>query len=191
MITSRRPVFVVALAFSILLLAPAFTATAAQDASPAAADCPATTVEENIALVQEAQAAIANADADAIDQILADDFTHNQDRYGLPDDPASNEDEIGLATQMQGFYPGSTHEITEVFGADNKVVVESVWTITEHNITGETVVLDEAIEVRSIAIFTIECGEVASLNVLVDGLTLLVGLGVYPPLPIMEATPAA
>jgi hypothetical protein len=189
MLTNRRPVFAVALALSILLLAPAFTS--AQDASPAPTDCPSTTVEENIALVEELHEGVASADAEAIDRILADDYAHNQNRYGLPDDPTSNDDEIELAVRLQEFYANSTREITEIFGADNKVVVESVWTVTEHSITGETVVLGTPIEVRSIAIFTIECGEVVSLNVLADELTLLVGLGVYPPLPIMQATPAS
>lgn len=78
------------LAFSVLLLTPTFAAAANQDASPAPTDCPATSVEENIALVEEAQAAVASADADAIDRILADTYTYNQNRYGLPDDPTSN-----------------------------------------------------------------------------------------------------
>lgn len=108
------------LAFSVLLLTPTFAAAANQDASPAPTDCPATSVEENIALVEEAQAAVASADADAIDRILADTYTCNQNRYGLPDDPTSN-----IAQ-----YPRR-------------------------------------------------------------GLALLVGLGVYEPLPTMEATPAA
>jgi hypothetical protein len=65
------------LAFSVLLLTPTFAAAANQDASPAPTDCPASSVEENIALVEEAQAAVASADADAIDRILADTYTHN------------------------------------------------------------------------------------------------------------------
>jgi len=179
------------LAFSVLLLTPTFAAAANQDASPAPTDCPATSVEENIALVEEAQAAVASADADAIDRILADTYTYNQNRYGLPDDPTSNEDEIELATRIHEFYPGSTHEVVEIFGTDNKVVLESIWTIGDHTVTGETVELDTPLEVISISVFTIECGEIVSLNTLVDELALLVGLGVYEPLPTMEATPAA
>jgi hypothetical protein len=189
MLTNRRLLSLIVLGFALLLLAP--TSTMAQDATPAPTDCPPATVEENVALVEELHAAVDSADADAIDRILADDYAHNQNRYGLPDDPTSNDDEINLALRLQEFYANSSRELTDIFGVDNKVVVESVWTITEHAFTGETVVLDTPIEVRSIAIFTVECGEVVALNTVADELTLLVGLGVYPPLPIMQATPAS
>jgi len=81
--------------------------------------------------------------------------------------------------------------VVEIFGTDNKVVLESIWTIGDHTVTGETVELDTPLEVISISVFTIECGEIVSLNTLVDELALLVGLSVYEPLPTMEATPAA
>jgi hypothetical protein len=188
MFTNRRLLSVFVLAFTLLLLAPA--STMAQDATPAPTDCATGTVEENIALVEELHVAVDSADTEAIDRILSDDYTHNQNRYGLPDDPTSNDDEINLAMRLQEFYANSSRELTDIFGVDNKVVVESVWTITEHAFTGETVVLETPLEVRSITIFTVECGEVVALNTVADELTLLVGLGVYPPLPIMQATPA-
>lgn len=188
---SSRRWFVSLLAFAMfgLMLSPGLTT--AQESSPVPDECPVTTVEENIALVQRLIEAVHTADAATIDEILADDYFHNTNRYGLPDDPTTNEDEIVLAQMMQQYYTNSTQEITEIFGVDNKVVVESVQTITQHMFTGELVVLEEPIIFRTIGIFTVECGEVVSLNALADELALLVGLGVVTLPVIGPATPTS
>jgi hypothetical protein len=192
--TPRRwLVSILSIAFCSLLLTPGLTT--AQDASPVPPDgeCAVTTVEENVALVRRLMEAVHTADGATIDEILADDYTHNTNRYGLPDDPTTNDDEILLGQMMQQYYANSTQEITEIFGVDNKVVVESVQTITQHTITGELVVLDEPIIFRTIGIFTIECGEVVSLNALADELSLLVGLGAVtlPEMTPVDATPTS
>ncbi|MGD9711655.1 MAG: hypothetical protein AB7V46_06265, partial [Thermomicrobiales bacterium] len=124
--------------------------TIAQDASPESDDCAVTTVEENIALVQRLYEAVANSDAETIDEIFADDYTHNVNRYGLPDDPTSNDDEIQLVMMMHQFYPGSTDVVRDIFGADNRVVLESSRTIDGHTFTGELTSLEEPFEFRTI-----------------------------------------
>jgi ketosteroid isomerase-like protein len=171
MLVHRSIKTMLSIAIGLLLLVPA--SVAAQDAT-----CPATTVEENIALVERLYQAVADTDAETIDEILADDYTHNVNRYGLPDDPTSNQDEINLAMMMHQFYPGSTDVIREIFGVDNKVVLESTRTIDGHTFTGKLTSLEEPFEFRTIAILTIECGEVASMDALANTLELMVALGV-------------
>lgn len=182
--------FVLSFVFGLLVLGA--SPAAAQDATPGAGDCRTTTVEENIALVEQLLEAIQTSDAATIDALMADDYTHNLDRYGLPDDPASNADEANLAVMIAQFYPNVTYTIDTIFGADDKVVVEYTQTYTEHTLTGETVVLETPIVVKTIAIFTIECGEIASLTAVADELALLTGLGVVTlPEIAPEATPAS
>jgi ketosteroid isomerase-like protein len=191
MLANRSMMTVLSIAFGFLLLSSA--SAVAQEATPAAeGDCPVTTVEENVALVERLYEAVANSDAETIDEIFADDYTHNVDRFGLPDDPTSNEDEIQLVMMMHQFYPGSTDVIREIFGADNKVVLESTRTIDGHTFTGELTSLEEPFEFRTIAILTIECGEVVSMNAMANTLDLMVALGVVT-LPEIgpEATPEA
>jgi hypothetical protein len=162
----------------------------AQDGSPDA--CPTTTEEENIALVQGYAEAVEAGDTAAIDAALADAYTHNQNRFGLPDDPASNQDEITLAMMLQALYPGSTASIDQILADGNTVVVATTRTITQHQLdpNAEPTTLAEPLAIRSIAILQIECGEIASANILTDELSLLIGIGVIPPLDL-GGTPEA
>lgn len=180
------------LLIALCLVLPGWISVAAQEAStPADGECAVTTVEENVALVQQLYAAIVSADAETIDAILADDYTHNVNRYGLPDDPTSNADEIQLVMMMQQFYPNSTEVVRDAFGAGNKVVVESTRTITEHNFSGTPTPLAAPFEFRTIAIITIECGEIVSMNAMANTLELMVALGVVTLPEIAPPTPAA
>jgi ketosteroid isomerase-like protein len=169
---SSRPIkAIVSIAVGLLMLSS--TAVAAQDAS-----CPATTPEENVALVQRLYEAVNTVDAKTIDDLLADNYTHNVNRYGLPDDPTSNQDEIQLATMMSQFYPGSTDVVREVFGSGDKVVVETTRTITGHTFSGKLATLEQPFEFRTIAILTIQCGQVVSMDALGNNLELMIALGV-------------
>ena len=162
----------------------------AQDASPDA--CPATTEDENIAIVQGYVEAVEAMDPAAIDAALADDYVHDQNRFGLPDDPTSNEDEIHLAMMFETLYPDSTTTIDQILADGDTVVVATTLTITRHQLdpNAEPTMLAEPLLVRSIAIIRIECGEIVEANTLTDELGLLTGLGVIPPFGV-EATPAA
>ena len=163
---------------SAILMIAALFAALVPSAVLAQDECPTTTVDENIALVQGLYEAVANSDAETIDEILADDYAHNVNRYGLPEDPASNQDEIQLAMMMHQFYPGGTDVVREIFGVDDKVVLESTRTIDRHTFTGEETVLEQPFEFRTMGILTIECGEIVSMNAMANTLELMVALGV-------------
>ncbi len=187
----NRLVFVMLSMALGLLMVRAIPVTA-QEGTPAASNCPVTSVEENIALVQQLYAAVASGDGPTIDAILADDYVGNAERFGLPNDPTSNADEIQLAMMLMQVYPSSTDVVREIFGADNKVVVETVRTISQQSFSGTPVAVDPPIEFRTIGILTIECGQIVSLDATANTLELLVGLGIIT-LPEMgpAATPAA
>lgn len=188
---SHRIVFVM-LSIALCFLALPYVSVSAQESSPVPdGSCAVTSVEENVARVQELFAAMASGDGATIDAIFADDYVHNADRFGLPDDPTSNADEIELAMMMSQFYPNSTDVIREVFGAGDKVVFETVRTISEHNFTGTPVTLETPFEFRTMGILTFECGEIVSLTATANTLELMVALGVVTLPAIGPATPTA
>lgn len=173
---NRFLVVMVSIAFALLAVSSA--SIRAQDASPSPDNCPVTTVEENIALVQQLYAAVASGDGDTIDAILAGDYVGNAERFGLPDDPTSNADEIQMAMMLMQVYPGSTDVVREIFGAGDKVVVNTVRTISQQSFSGTPVTVDPPIDFHTIGIITIQCGKVVSLEATANTLELLVGLGV-------------
>jgi ketosteroid isomerase-like protein len=160
-----------------------FAAASAQEATPAgSADCAVTTPQDNIALVENLSAALEEGDAETADLAMADDLVYELDRYGLEHDTTTNDDEVAMAVTQEEFYPESAHVINEIIAAENKVVVHQTLTIVEHNITGETVELEETLEIDMILIYTIECGEVVHIHGVVDELGLMQGLGIVPPI---------
>ncbi len=183
----RLPVF--AMVAGLLVGGAVGTSAVAQDATPDA-ECVATTPEENIALVEQLYEAMNTGDGDTIDAVLDDEVTHNLDRYGLPDDSTTNDDEVALSQAFLQFYPGSATVVDDIFATENRVVAMTTQTITEHTLTGESVVLDEVLEVKGITVFTIDCGEIVDMTGAVDELGLLIGLGVIADPLGGEATPA-
>ena len=162
-------------------------AAVAQDATPAG-DCPATTPDENVAIVTAYLIAFEAQDDAAIDAALADDYADNVDRYTAPVDDTTNQDEVSLAHALEQYYPGSAYSIVDIFGAGDKVAVTVNFTVTGHMLTGELVMLETPLEVEGISIFTIECGMIASGYGVSNQFELLTGVGAIPPL---EMGPAA
>ena len=167
-------------------------ATVAQDASPAATECASTSVDENIAIVQSLIDAVNANDASAVDEIVSDTATDNVESYGVVDDPTSNVDEIADMNVSEGIFPGSTVDVVNIFGADDKVVVQAKFTVVAHNLTGDTVQLDEPVSVDMVSIYTVECGLVQSQFSVTDGAALLTALGQFGSFEDTRiATPAA
>jgi ketosteroid isomerase-like protein len=164
-----------------------------QDATPAdAGECATTTVEENVALVEQFLAAVEEQDAETIHALLADDLVYELDRFGLEVDHTTNDDEVAMIALQAEVYPGVTHVVEEIIAQDNHVVVHQVLTIDAHLLTGELVELEETLEVDQVIIYTIECGEIVHIHGVVDTYQLLTGLGVIAPIMTEpEASPAA
>ena len=175
-----RPVRPIATLLSIALgtLLIGVAPVVAQDASPTTGDCVAATAEENVALVRRFYDAIAADDYAAMDELLADDVTHNVNRLDMPDDPTSNDDEIMLVTAMDQLYEGSTDTIDTIFGDGDHVAVETTRTITGQRLGDAPVQLAEPFEFHIITIYGIACGEIVSMNSLANTLELMVAAGI-------------
>lgn len=185
-----RQKFAISLVTLLCITSFSIASVGAQDSTPVdATECAVTTPEENVALVEDFTAAQESGDADAIDRLLADDLIYELERYGLENDDQTNDDEVALALALEQFYPGSVTETEETVASGNLVAAHQVLTIVEHNITGETVTLDEPLKVDMMVIYEIECGEIAHIHGVVDELELLTGLGIIAPIG-GEATPA-
>ncbi len=187
------------LSFTAAPLAGSFVAlvsapgVSAQDATPAATECVATTPEENVALVTSYIQSYDAADAAGIDLTLADTYADNIDRGSQPSDATTNDDEAALAAALEASYPNSTYIINEIAPLDDDRVIADV-TINITDVAaadGTPTTLAAAINVNSISIITVECGEIASARTVSDGLTLVLGLGFTLSPPAAEATPVS
>ncbi len=190
---SLRQKSAIVLVSLISLLGVSASTGLAQDATPAdAGECATTTVEENVALVEQFLAAVEEQDAETIHALLADDLVYELDRFGLEVDHTSNDDEVAMIAMQAEVYPGVSHVVEEIIAQDNHVVVHQVLVIDAHLLTGEHVELEETLEVDQVIIYTIECGEITHIHGVVDTYQLLTGLGIIQPIMTEpEASPAA
>lgn len=176
--------------FIAIVSAPAISA---QDATPAASPCAATTPQQNVQLVTDYIHVTDSANAAAIDAALADTYADNQDRYGLPVDPTTNADEANLAAMLESLYPGSVYTINQVSAVgDNQVVADITLTITAFapDPSVDPTVLATPIEFNSLMLATVDCGEIVSARGVSDQLGLLLALG-FTVVPPAMATPTS
>lgn len=163
----------------------------AQDATPGATPCAATTPAENTAVVvrflnatQDVDDAAALGDAKtAMDVTLSDDVTY--DIPGVANVPG-NDDEIAYFLSNASQFVDFSYEIVRTVASDDVVAVNFIFHVNEQQIPGAT---PGATASTSAAFFArVTCGQISQFTYVIDTLSLLVQLG----LPIMPpaATPA-
>ncbi len=165
--------FVLVLALLATSFAAAITAAVArQEASPASADCLATTPAENEALVARwYEEAINGHDGSVFDEILAPDIAHESGAF--PEQP-------GIRLIAEALFVGfpDIHEtMDEVISVDDTVVVR--WTATGTH-TGEFqghAPTGHSATWTGINIFEIDCGRIARVVTELDTLGRLEQLG--------------
>ena len=181
---------VIAVAMLVLLLVSTafFSAgratTLAQDATPASgatADCPATTPEENGALVRRWYEEVWNQrDFDVIDDILADDYVRY--RAGIP-----FANEVGTADDLQWVemilaeFPDATFTIEDILADGDKVAVRTITSGTQMGPMtdmGNAPASERQMKRENIAIWHVVCGELAEQWIVQDNLGMLRQLGV-------------
>lgn len=154
--------------------------TAAQEATPAGAECPTTSVEENEALVSQLYDAINANDEPAMAALMADDLTHytpaRGERPGSPDEFFQGQRE---------HFPDATATVDLLVAEHDIVAAYTSWTGT---FEGPTAVFfgDEinipatglTSEWVSVVFFRIECGKVSEVWPLADRLSQLRDLGI-------------
>jgi predicted ester cyclase len=175
--------FVLLLA-STALLAADRTTTLAQDATPAsgaAAACPTTTPEENIALVRRwYEDVLDQRDLDVVDDILADDYVRY--RAGIPfANELGTADDVQWVKMVLAEFPDVAFSIEDIFADGDKVAVR---TITSGTQMGPMVDMGSApasqrqMTRENIAIWRVACGKLREQWIVQDNLGMLRQLGV-------------
>jgi predicted ester cyclase len=168
----------------------------AQDATPAS--CPATSEEENMALVRRWYEDVYNErNLEAIDELLSDNYTRN--RAGIPfTNDAGNADDRAFVELLMGTFPDVQFSIEDVFASGDKVTVRTIMTGTQMGPMvdiGNAPATNQSMTRENIAIWRVECGELAEQWFVQDNLGMLRQLGLITDEELSgavdpEATPA-
>jgi steroid delta-isomerase-like uncharacterized protein len=179
------PVFAVLLAF--LFAASALTPgrsgpVAARQASPAAGTpCPATSEEENAALVRRYLEEAYNGRNPALaHDLLADDFVRHN--VGAPhrDQAQGNDDDVARVEEWLTAFPDLHVAIEKLITSEDTVVGLLIWSGTHDGPLPhwDAPVTGQVMERESITIYRVECGQIAENWIVQDNLTMLRQLGV-------------
>lgn len=179
------PVFAILLAFLLAAssLAPDRSGpAAARQASPAAGTpCPATSEEENEALVSRyLEEAYNGRNAAVIDELLADHFVRHS--VGSPhlDQVHGNVDDAARVQAWLTAFPDLHISIEKIISAEDTVVAWLIWTGTHEGPLPhwDAPVTGQAMERESVAIYRVACGQIVENWIVQDNLTMLRQLGI-------------
>jgi steroid delta-isomerase-like uncharacterized protein len=179
------PVFAVLLAF--LFAASAFAPgrsgpVAARQASPAAGTpCPATSEEENAALVRRYLEEAYNERNPALaHDLLADHFVRHNAAAPHLDQAHGNTDDVARVEAWLSAFPDLHIAIEKLIAAEDMVVAWVIWRGTHDGPLPhwDAPVTGQAMERESIVIYGVACGQIAENWIVQDNLTMLRQLGV-------------
>jgi steroid delta-isomerase-like uncharacterized protein len=152
---------------------------AAQDATPAT-DCPATTPEENKALVRRYFEAHNERNPAAVAELLSDDFVRNNVAFPQQDQPAGAADDVARVEEWLATFPDLQISTEEMIAEGDIVMTYQVWRGTQDGpftqwgapATGRPMAREAT------SLWRVECGQLAEVSVVVDNLTMLRQLGI-------------
>ena len=154
---------------------------AVHQASPAAeTECPATTPEENAALVQRYYDEAYNARNTAvIDELLADDFVRHNVAVPQQNEP-NNADDVARVEAWLAAFSDLQIGIEELFATQDTVVSFVVWRGTQDGPLPQwdAPVTGLPMERESLVVWRIACGRLAENWIVQDNLTMLRQLGI-------------
>jgi predicted ester cyclase len=157
--------------------------TAAHQASPAASpgtDCPATTPEENEALVRRYyEEAYNGRTPEIVDELLADDFVRHNVAVPQGNQP-SNADDVARVESWLAAFSDLQVTIEAVFATEETVVSFSVWSGTQDGPLPQwdSPVTGLPMERESLVVWRVTCGQLAENWIVQDNLTMLRQLGI-------------
>ena len=153
----------------------------ASQASPAAeTDCPATSPEDNEALVRRYYEEAYNArNTAAVDELLADDFVRHNVAVPQQNEP-NNADDVARVEAWLAAFSDLQVTIEELFATEDEVVSFVVWRGTQDGplpqwdapVTGQPMARE------SLVVWRVACGELAENWIVQDNLTMLRQLGI-------------
>jgi predicted ester cyclase len=182
----QRIVAVVAILLTALFVGSALSPgspnlAAARQASPAAeADCPATTPEENEALVRRYYEEAYNARNTAvIDELLADGFVRHNVAVPQANQP-NNADDVARVESWLAAFSDLQVSIEELFATEDTVVSFVVWRGTQDGPLPQwdAPVTGQPMERESLVVWRVACGQLAENWIVQDNLTMLRQLGI-------------
>ena len=179
----RRTVLSVVVLAAVLLSAMAIersSLAAAQDATPAGADCPTTTTDENKDLVNQLYEALGADDDQALSGLMASEL-----EYYTPAKGERQGNATGLLTGQRASFPDATVTVDQMVAEGDWVAAYTSWSGTSQGDTavffGEELEVPEAgstVDWVSTVFFRIECGKISEIWPVVDRLGQLRDLGV-------------
>jgi steroid delta-isomerase-like uncharacterized protein len=154
----------------------------AHQASPAAGtDCPATTAEENEALVSRYYDEVYNGqDLTVIEELFAEDFIRHNVAVPQMDQQPGHADDIARVESWLAAFPDLQIEVEELVSTSDTVVSYLVWSGTQDGpltqwdapATGRTMARE------SLVVWRVACGQLAENWIVQDNLTMLRQLGI-------------
>lgn len=151
----------------------------AQDATPAA-ECVATTPEENKALVQGYFDAVYNAqDPQAAEGFLSDEFVRNNFSRPQENEPG-NADDIQRATENLEDFPDLQISVEAMIAEEDMVAARLVWTGTHSDAIApwNAPATGNPTAFAFMAMYRVECGLLAEQWVVLDHLSMMRELGI-------------
>ncbi len=149
------------------------TGGGAQDATPAS-DCPTTTAEENVQIVEQYFDAVLAGDTETADSLLHDDFQHDLSMEG-----AEVPNEAGNADELENIDVAAdvNHEVVRIIAQDDWVAIDM-----EFDLTGAHLELDESMHeqsarVEAMVMARVECGQIAEASFTTNMLETLLAHG--------------
>lgn len=138
-------------------------------------------LEANKDLVRRFAAVLNEADWDALDPLLTEDFRrHSQATPGM-EEVRSREEFKELQRSFLMSMPDQQVTIEMLIAEGDKVAGYATYTGTQTGPMGDFPVTGKAVSVKFLSIFRIESGRIAELWVEWDNLNMLAQLGLYPP----------
>jgi predicted ester cyclase len=184
-------VLVVTLLGSLALLRPPFSA--AQEATPAAAECPAMTAEENKEVVTQFLEALNSGD-----DATAADLTAEGIEYYAPSKGDREGDAEGFLRGQRASFPDATMTVDLLVAEGETVAAYVSWSGTLQGetaiISGREVSIPEGqrdAEWVGALFFQVECGKIAEVRPVIDRLGHLMDLGVITDEHLQSADPIA
>lgn len=163
---------------ALLGIAMMTTGIVAQDATPEG-DCPATTPEENLQILEDYFDAVIAGDVEAAEALLHDDFSHNLEHPDVPEsaNEPGNEDELENIDHAADV----NHEVTHSVAQNDWVAVYMSFEVSGEHIEGADPEMTAT--TTAMAMAQIECGMIADAHVEFNALDLLHQFGweINPP----------
>lgn len=157
----------------------------AQEATPAADTCAPATSEESAALARAYFDAFNAGDADALGDVLSDDYGH-QGALVATQDKALHQERL---RQNHAAFPDGVYSVEQVIANGDLAAVRWVFTGTLQAPYAGVEPAGQEVAVRGVHIHRIACGQIVETWNNGDGLGLLRQIGALPPAPPSPRTP--